>query len=400
MLEPQTTHNRLEEMERCRDWSGDSEEDEKKFGMIPGEYLAELSNREAAFEVVQLGELIEIGCRVYLSDDQLVGLVSHILLSPAGPISYLAVRTSRLFGRHKLVPVGLVAAYAPTRITLSITREEFRDLAGYRTDFAISEDADRALWKDVILRNSDYHQIGLRVKDGFVTLNGHVISNMNQWRVETAIQTVSGVVGFKSLLISDEILILEVAGALGVIEQEEDCKFFTKIENGLAVIMGNVNNTAVRDRAEQCVADIPEVRGVINDIHAPGVVWSEREQVFLQPVIGKELLFQDDVSVMVKKVVINPHNRRVIAVVAFGRFANLQPADHQLVREDPVQERLVVIPVQAILNLSPGGGFLGISSTQTSEYQRYNLSHFILPQANWLPPYPYCSAEVLFLADL
>ena len=111
---------------------------------------------------------------------------------------------------------------------LSINREQFKELPEYQADSTIAEEVDRALWKDVVLRDTDYHEIDVRVRDGIITLNGHVITSMNQWRAETAVKNIPGVLGVKSYLIPDDKLLLKVAEALGQIEQSRNVSFLPK----------------------------------------------------------------------------------------------------------------------------------------------------------------------------
>ena len=163
--------------------------------------------------------------------------------------------------------------------------------------------------------------------------------------------------------------------------------------------LGEVSSTAIRDQAEQRAAEIPWVRGVINEICVPGMVLEPEDQRFLQPLIGKEMLFKDGLSVTIQKVVINQHNRRVVAMVAKGRFPDaLRQGQDEDDGGERSPERLVVLPVRLILHLTRSAGFLQINSTETTQYEDFEPTRYITPGKDWLPPYPYCTDEVLFLA--
>jgi osmotically-inducible protein OsmY len=97
------------------------------------------------------------------------------------------------------------------------------------------------------------------------------------------VENIPGNFGLKSFLIPDDKLTLEVTGALGQLEQAENNKLFTKVDNGVAVLVGEVSSASIRDQAEQCVAAIPWVRGVINEISITGVEIEPSDQRFLQP---------------------------------------------------------------------------------------------------------------------
>lgn len=404
MYETQTKLTRLDELHRCQDRSWLSTEDQKRFGVSnpvdTGEGCEGLEGIVPDGAAAQFGGLIQIGQKVSLPGEQFIGLITKLFFSPAGQISYLAIRTARLFGRHKTVPIASVSDVTSTRVLLGINRAQFMELPGYRSDLVIAEEVYRALWKDVVLRMTDYHEIDVRVSDGVITLNGHVITRMNQWRAESAADNILGALEVKSYLIPDDKLTLEIAGALGQMEQVEGCKFFTRVENGLAVLVGEANTTELREQAEQCVSEIPWVRGILNEIHVSGTAPETEELRFLQPLIGKELYFKDGISVTVRKVVINPRNRLVIAVVVMGQIQDPprkdQSVDH---RGKRLSERLMVVSADLLLFLTPSSGFIQINSDDTTQFANYDPSRYITPGKDWLPPYPYCTSEVLFLAD-
>lgn len=404
MIEVQTAQPVVDESNRYRDRSKLSIEDEKCVNIADpangGEYPTGWLAVGPDASKVSFDGLIHIGQKVFSPGDYLIGLTTKLFVDPGRHITHLAVRTVHLFGRHKIVPITFVSEVNPFRVELSISREEFVELPAYQSDQAIVEAVDRALWKDVVLRLTDYHKIDVQVRDGVVLLHGHVMTGMNQWRAVTAVKNIPGILGVRSYLIPDDQLTLEVAGALGQMEQDTRSKFFTKVENGVVVLAGEVSSAALCDQAEQCAAEIPWVRGIINEICVAGMVLNPEDQRFLQPLIGEELLFKDALSVTIQKVIINPHNRRVVAMVARGRFPDAlgQGGQHGDEGEYHRLERLVVLPVRLILHLTRSSGFLQINSTETTQFEDFEPSRYIIPDKAWLPPYPYCTDEVLFLA--
>jgi osmotically-inducible protein OsmY len=397
MFENQLTQTKIDEIHRCRDQSWVSGEDETRSGE---ESHGELVRVGPKVTVIPLGELMIKGQKVYLPGDQFIGVITNIFRTPIGQVSLIVVKTARLFGRHKMVPISSISEVNPDCVLLSISREEFMELPGYQADSSLADEVDRALWKDVVLRDTDYHQIGVQVRDGVITLNGHVMTSMNQWRAETAVKKISGIQGVRSYLIPDDKLLILVAEALGQIDQADGTRLFPKVENGLTVLTGEVSSIALRDQAERCVAEIPWVRGVINEIHAPGIVLNPVEQRFLQPLIGSELIFKGGLPVTIRKVVINPCNRRVIAAVLWGRFPSLlQQEGEPEYRAESNPERLVVLPIELIQFLTSSTGFIQINSAETGKYIEYDPTCYIAPAQDWLPPYPYCTVDVLFLAQ-
>jgi osmotically-inducible protein OsmY len=266
-----------------------------------------------------------------------------------------------------------------------------------KADAYIAEKVDHALRNNGVVPNTDYREIDVAVKDGVVFLTGHVINTTNQQRAEAAARTIPGVLGVKSYLFSDDKIIREVAGALGKIEHVYGVKFFTGARYGVVVLTGEVSSTTVRSLAEKYAATIPGVRGVINSVRVPGVDFEAEDQRFLQPSIGEQIYFRDGLSGKVQKVIINPNNRRVVAMVVRWRYSNSRLDPRFLAYgADQTPERLIAIPMSAIRYLTKSSGFLKIDSAEAARYSDFDLSCFITPGEDWTPPYPYCPDDVLF----
>jgi hypothetical protein len=177
-------------------------------------------------------------------------------------------------------------------------------------------------------------------------------------------------------------------------------KFFTGAQNGVIGLHGEVDSAAMRSLVEKYAANNPGVRGVINNVRAPGVDLQEEDQRFLQPSIGEQIYFRDGLSGRVHKVVINPNNRRVVAMVVRGRYSNSQRDPRFLTYgEDQTPERLIAIPMSAIRYLTKSSGFLTIDSAEAAKYGDFDPSCFTAPPEGWTPPYPYCPDDVLFPAE-
>jgi osmotically-inducible protein OsmY len=266
-----------------------------------------------------------------------------------------------------------------------------------KTDAVIKESINNALWKDDVLRTLDYYEIDVRVKNGVVYLNGHIVGTTSQNRVINAIQAIPGIVEIKNNLVLDDKLTLEVAWMLGKLEHTYDCKFFTGVSHGVVVLHGEVSSVDVRMSAVQCAASHPKVRGVINYIRVPGVDLGIQDRRLVQPPIGKKTYFLDGISGIVKQVVINPDNRRVIAMTIQGHFdesrRNLTLSN---ISARQSEEQSLVIPVRVMGHVTKNSGFLTIQTTEFANYQEFDASMFNAPNIDWVPPYPYCPDDVLF----
>ncbi len=270
-----------------------------------------------------------------------------------------------------------------------------------RSDAALAHEVDDALWKDGILRALDYNSIEIHVKSGIVNLYGHVVSLTNQHQAEEVLNGVGGILGIRNHLIPDDRLVVEVATALGSLERQYHCKFFTGVSHGVVLLSGNVDNVDIKLLAEKCAARNPNVRGVISGVSVRGSGPVLQDQRFLQPAIGAEISFLDGVSGRVRHVIINPDNRLVVAMTIHGQFADRRQELKSLNNNSDARppERVLVLPVRTVRHLSRTSGFLNIRINQRDQYMEFDPAHFFVPDKGWKPPYPYCPDDVLLAVE-
>jgi osmotically-inducible protein OsmY len=267
-----------------------------------------------------------------------------------------------------------------------------------QNDRVIKEAIYQALWKDSVLRAIEYYEIDVHIRNETVYLYGHIVGITSQLRIMNAIRTVPGILGIKNHLVLDDKLTLEVATALGKLEHAYDCKFFTGTSHGVVSLNGTVSDQSVRMLAEKCAASNPNVRGVINHIRINGSEPEPQNQPFRQPTTGEIIYFLDGISGVVQQVIINPNNRRVIAMAVHGKFSS----KHQELKslnnaETRLLEQLIVVPMKTVRYLTKVSGFLYINSNESDQYQDFDPASFYVPNWwDWKPPYPYCPDDVLF----
>lgn len=266
-----------------------------------------------------------------------------------------------------------------------------------KMDVAIKESIDQAFWNDDVLRAIEYYEIDAYVKNGIAYLNGHIVSTTSQSRIKNAMRAIPGLLGIQNNLVLDDKLTLEVAASLGKFEHTYGCKFFTGASHGVVSLNGIVSDENVKLLAEKCVASNPNVRAVINNVRVSGSELELPQQSFLQPTIGEMIYFLDGISGVVRQVVISPNNRRVVAMVLWGEFANqrqeLKSTKHAQV---PSPEHLVVVTMDLVRYMTKVSGFLLINSSDSKRYMVFDHARFSTTQKDWKAPYPYCPDEVLF----
>jgi len=266
-----------------------------------------------------------------------------------------------------------------------------------KTDVALKEAVERAIWNDDVLRAIEYYEIAVHVKNGVVYLNGHIVSTSSQNRIDRALRAIPGILGIQNDLVLDDKLILEVAASLGSLEHAYGCKFFTGASHGVVSLNGIVSNENVKLLAEQSVSANPGVRGVINNVRVSGAEIELPEQPFLQPIIGETIYFLDGISGIVEQVIVNPHNRRVVGMTVRGQFADRrQDVKSVNSAEARSPEGLVVLSMDLVRYMTRVSGFLYIKSDERKRYMDFDSTRFSAPKNDWKAPYPYCPDDVLF----
>lgn len=266
-----------------------------------------------------------------------------------------------------------------------------------KSDRATKAHIQRALLNDDVLRAIEADDILVRVRNGVVYLNGHIMGASSHARIHRAIRGVPGVLALQDNLVLDDRLTHAVAGSLGALEHTHGCKFFTGASHGVISLNGTVNNENVKLLAEQRVSSHPGVRGVINNVRVTGARFDLQELPFLQPIIGATIYFRDGVSGVVKQVVVNPDNRRVVAMIVRAQFANQREELKSLESGTALSpQRLIVVPVNVVRHMTRVSGFLQISTGDKDQFMDFDLASFRTPTEDWEPPYPYCPDDVLF----
>jgi len=267
-----------------------------------------------------------------------------------------------------------------------------------RSDASLKASVERAIWKDEVLRAIEYYEIDVHARNGVIYLNGHIANTTSRIRIENAVRSVPRILGIRNRLILDEKLTLEVAGALGSLEHTHDCKFFTGSSHGVVSLTGIVASEHVKLLAEICAASNPNVRAVVNHVRVIGAAEPELPELpFLQPIIGETIYFLDGLAGIVEQVVINPNNRRVIAMLLLVNFSNLRRLSSSSDNGKPsLPPQLIQVPMDAVRHLTKISGFLYIDSNEKSRYQDLDRSAFFAPDVSWTPPYPYCPEDVVF----
>jgi osmotically-inducible protein OsmY/sporulation protein YlmC with PRC-barrel domain len=341
---------------------------------------------------------LQKGQPVWATDGR-AGRVDLLFLDSKGQVQHFAVRKGRFLSHDVYVPVEMINRIDARGVWLTIDRAVLERLPSYQPDPVIAEEVDQALWRDEVLRIIDYEAIDFDVQDGVVTLRGYASTSTNKKRAERVVRKVPGVLDVENRLITDEEVAIAVSKALGRDERTRHQNILVSARHGVVTLNGEMESAEDWAAAEEVAASISQVRGVVNYIRAPGVEVAVPPQVW-QPRVGQDVYAEDMFLGHVDRVIVNPHNRLVSAIVVRGSFPDQerwQPG--MLPYEVPRSERQVVIPIESVRYVTISGVLLSINAVDAARYPDFDLNGFVVPHVEWQPPYPYTHDDVLLVPD-
>jgi len=261
----------------------------------------------------------------------------------------------------------------------------------------LAGEIDAALQAHKYLRSADSDGIEIKVNEGVVTLCGHVGTTAARGAAESAVRGVPGIAQVENQLVADDKLTMTVAQVLGNDERMRRELMSVNTQHGFVYLTGSASSAAIRLLAAQLAASVPQTRGVVNRIKAPGVKVDELEEQIVQPTIDQTIYTRNGEVGHVRQVIIHPHNRRVRAVVV-GTHSNTHlginaiPLDGQPIH--PERRHLIAIDD---LNCAPSGAlFLKRHDGKLTDFVDFTTQSVSPPPADWQPPYPYRLADIQF----
>jgi osmotically-inducible protein OsmY len=331
---------------------------------------------------------------VWASDGR-AGTLVRLRTDPAGRIQHLVVRLGRLGRQVVLVPVDWVDTLDTQRLRVTHTRAAFERLPRCRPDAALAAEVERALWSDEVVRALDYADMEVTVGGGVVALHGYAATPVSKIRAERAVRQVPGVLAVDNQLVTDDEVAGAVAQALACEVRTAGLPIAVEVRHGVVTLRGEALSAEERAASAACAARVALVRGVVNQVRAPGVDLAAEDQRVLLPEIGQEVYATDMQLGRVTRVIVSRCQGRVTAVVVCGRFPE-GVASSAFPDQLPKQERQAVIPIRAVRDVTPGGVLLALGGMAAAHYPDLDLAQVAVPASDWAPPYPYRRDDVLF----
>ena len=270
-----------------------------------------------------------------------------------------------------------------------------RGKQNHAEDAGIQAEAWMALWKADDLRSLDISSLNLKVHHGNVRLIGHVVNAHHKQLAENLVKSVQGVNSVQNELISDTDLVTDVARALAADGRTRPYRIPVGAFHGWIHLGGETPTLEAQSAAEEVVAGIPAVRGVVTLPHLPGnhragCLESGKNNCQIQPQNGDQAYARDGLAGKVSSVVINPHNRLVDNVILAADFRT----------KGKTVRRELLVPAEAVNHTNDGSLFLFDSLHDLARRPVFQEADFPPAPPEWRPPYPYAQGTVRWNSHL
>lgn len=251
-----------------------------------------------------------------------------------------------------------------------------------RPDESLRAEILEALWRRPEIRWLDIDSITVIVRQGVVTLSGHINKESNFHLISGIVESISGVIRVDNQLVVDRELTLRIAQALAEEARTKSLILPVGTVHGWVRFGGEVPTHEHQIVVEEVTAKVPGVRGIVLLPKLPRESQLQERRA-LQPRVSAKVYSEDGLLGTVIQVIIQPRNRLVTHVVLeaegfengnFFRCEYLVPAD----AIERVNEESVFLKRKTPLSVVPA----------------FDPSAYPLAPVDWQPPYPYASGMV------
>jgi osmotically-inducible protein OsmY len=338
---------------------------------------------------------IAVGQNVIFSDGH-PGKITHLLSAKDGQLERFVVQTRGWSRRKVIIPIDRIEQIAGEDVYLSITKNDLKRLPTYRPDDVLVAHVNHVLWADTILRLTDDRHFRVEVENGIAYLSGYVSFPSMSSGAERAALKVDGIWKVENDLTIDSDLKTAVALAIGNDPLAKKARISVGVNNGFVILTGQAPGFESRRAAQEQAVAMPRVRGVINSIRVLGADIDAEDQRTLQPVIDTSIYATDMKIGQVEKVVIDPNNRLVTAILANAVLPEPdQIRSNWQWNERHFSERSIIIPIEAVRHVSSTSVFLKEKGELVAAFNNFDPgSYFPAPEV-WEPPYPYKHTDIL-----
>ena len=253
------------------------------------------------------------------------------------------------------------------------------------SDDSILTEIREAVRQNEMIRAIDEDSFSVSVKDGFVSLTGHLSRRSHRQLIEEIACSTPGVHSVHNDLIADSELTIQVAERLSTDERTRHFIFPVGAAHGWIRVGGVVPKRKLQVAAEEIAAKVPCVRGVLSRPRLIGE-FPVTERRPLQPQIQAKVFDETLQQGVVTQVVIQPRNRLVThAVVRVSDFDN-----------GKFVFREYLVPVEAMEVVKKESIFLKRNGPHLDAFAAFEPLNYSPAPLDWQPPYPYRVGTVLW----
>jgi osmotically-inducible protein OsmY len=238
------------------------------------------------------------------------------------------------------------------------------------------------------IRALDIDSFSVAVKDGVVSLRGHLSRKSHRELIEEIVCSLPGVNAVRNDLVVDSELTIQVAENLSQDERTRSFIFPVGSAHGWVRLGGVVPRRELQMTAERIAAQVPFVRGVLS---RPRLVGKnpETERRPIQPQIQARVFDYNRQEGAVTQVVIQPRDRLVTHVVVSASGFH---AGKFLFYE-------YLVPVEAMEVVNQESIFLKRNGPPLDAFPAFEASEYPRVPSDWQPPYPYTAETVRWLCE-
>ena len=328
--------------------------------------------------------VIQQGQRVFATDGE-VGKVDRVLVDSATKrATHFTVRKGLLFHKDIMVPVEWIAEYHPDFIKVGVNKILLGALPPYLPDQELQWAVEDALWNNRILEDSmlSTSPVYVTVRDGVVTLRGHLRTLSQKKRAETLASVVHGVLRVINLITADDELEQAVKEALARDPRTRDLSI--RVYSWLAHLHldGEVPTKVDRKIAQEIAESVPGVENVVNLLDVKGVPTPWERQRLRELATGQPVFADGSAIGQVQKLLVDPETWRVTGIVVRTKASDAHGDS-------------IVVPVEYVQRSELGSVHLSLSESEVSKLPRFNPATYTVPDKDWQPPLPYKREDVV-----
>jgi osmotically-inducible protein OsmY/sporulation protein YlmC with PRC-barrel domain len=330
---------------------------------------------------------IRAGQRVKATDGD-AGKVDIVLVdSTTRRATHFTIRKGLLLGKDVLVPVEWIAECRPDVIKLAVDKATLEHLPPYRPDVELEGDVEDALWKDPLLGEGvlTVSEITVAVRDGKVTLLGHVRQVAQKQHAEKITAGVPGVLSVTNFLYADDELEQAVIQALSSDPRTRGLSIRVYSWLGKVHLDGEVPTQEARTAAQEITARVPGVDSVVNLLSVTGVPSPWQQDRLRELSTGQPVYVEGAVLGQVEKLLVDPRTWQVTALVV---------CTNRLFVSGGAGDEAIVVPITDVERVTAGAVYLSLTEEAARRLPRFDPAAYPAPDQDWPPPLPYRREDI------